>query len=62
VGTESDVAAEPELEPDEVAAELEAVERVEAESPSEGEPPIAPSAEETGHELEEAEEVGRTEA
>ena len=46
VGTESDVAAEAELEPDEVAAELEAVERVEAESPAEGEPPIAPSAEE----------------
>ena len=46
VGTESDVAAEAELEPDEVAAEFEAVERVEAESPAEGEPPIAPSAEE----------------
>jgi transcription termination/antitermination protein NusA len=45
VGTEADVEAVAEQ------AEVEAVEQVEAESPSEGEPPVVPSAEETGHEL-----------
>jgi transcription termination/antitermination protein NusA len=62
VGTESDVALEAELEPGQVEAEVEAVERVESESPGEGEAPIVPSAGETGHELGEVEEVERAEA
>ena len=61
VGTEADVVAEAPVEA--VAEEIEAVEHVEAEVPAESEPPLAPSAEETGHELDAgAEEVERTEA
>jgi N utilization substance protein A len=52
VGTESDEPVpETELVPSEVVAELEAVERVELESPAESEPPVASSAAGTGHEL-----------
>ena len=69
VAAEADIATETELVPEEIEAEIEAVERVEAESPAEGDPPIAPSAEEAGHELEDTadaevpavEEVERTE-
>jgi transcription termination/antitermination protein NusA len=62
VGTESDVALEADLEAGQVQADVEAVERVEAEGPGEGEAPIVPSAEETGHELDDVEEVERAEA
>ena len=49
VGTEADeVPVEVSLSPEEIEAEVEAAAEVEAESPTEGEPPIAPSAEETG--------------
>ncbi|MEJ7567877.1 MAG: transcription termination factor NusA [Gaiellaceae bacterium] len=50
VGSEAE-APDPgeELEPEELEAEMAAVAAVEAESPSEGEPPIAPSADETGN-------------
>jgi len=69
-GSEAELAAAAALAPAAVEAEIEAVERVEAESPAEGEPPLVPSAEETGHDLEDAgpvgvgglEEVERTEA
>ncbi|MGI9112949.1 MAG: transcription termination factor NusA [Gaiellaceae bacterium] len=64
VGTEAET-PDPgeELAPEELEAELAAVAAVEAESPSEGEPPIAPSADETGnapaHEIAEAETTER---
>jgi len=69
-GSEAELAAAAALAPAAVESEIEAVERVEAESPAEGEPPVVPSAEETGHDLEDAgpvgvqglEEVERTEA
>ena len=69
-GSEAELAAAAALAPAAVESEIEAVERVEAESPAEGEPPLVPSAEETGHDLEDAgpvgvgglEEVERTEA
>jgi N utilization substance protein A len=74
VGTEADVELAPVAEA-EIAAEVDAVEQVESEGPGEGEPPIVPSAEETGHDLDgdgaapagadaeaEAEEVERSEA
>jgi N utilization substance protein A len=41
VGTESDVQAEPQLAPEELQAEVEAVQQVEAESPNEGEPAVS---------------------
>jgi transcription termination/antitermination protein NusA len=48
VGTEADQApVEAELTPEDVEAEIEAVEHVEAESAAEGEPPVAQSAAET---------------
>ena len=51
VGTEADLApVEAELTPEDVEAEIEAVEAVEAESPTEGEPPVVPTAAETGGE------------
>jgi N utilization substance protein A len=46
VGTE-DEAADAQLAPEELQAEIEAVEEVEAESAAEGEPPVVPSAVET---------------
>ncbi|MCP9487858.1 MAG: transcription termination factor NusA [Gaiellaceae bacterium MAG52_C11] len=62
VGTEAEAPdpGEEGLEPEELEAELAAVAAVEAESPSEGEPPIAPSADETGNAVssEEAETAG----
>jgi len=69
-GSEAELAAAAALAPAAVESEIEAVERVEAESPAEGEQPVVPSAEETGHDLEDAgpvgvgglEEVERTEA
>jgi transcription termination/antitermination protein NusA len=47
VGTEADVEAAAELEPEQVEQELAAIEEVEAESAAEGEPPVVPSAVET---------------
>ena len=47
VGTEADVEAVAELEPEQVEQELAAIEEVEAESAAEGEPPVVPSAVET---------------
>jgi N utilization substance protein A len=41
VGTESDIQAEPQLAPEELQAEVEAVQQVEAESPNEGEPAVS---------------------
>ena len=69
-GSAAELAAAAALAPAAVESEIEAVERVEAESPAEGEQPVVPSAEETGHDLEDAgpvgvgglEEVERTEA
>ena len=49
VGTEADQApVEAELQPEELEAEIEAVEQVEAESADEGEPPVVPTAVDTG--------------
>ena len=63
VGTEADVvAAEDELTADEVGTQIEAAADAEAESPSEGEPPVAPSADETGATIESVQEAETTEA
>ena len=51
VGTEADQApVEAELQPEEIEAEVEAVDQVEAESADEGEPPVVPSVAEAGAE------------
>jgi len=63
VGTEAEAPdpGEEELEPEELAAAMAAVAEVEAESAAEGEPPIAPSADETGNATSETSLVGEAE-
>jgi transcription termination/antitermination protein NusA len=59
VGTEADKApVEAELQPEEVEAEIAAVAKVEAESATEGEPPVVPAVAETGAGAEEVESAG----